>query len=681
MVRTLGAEGVAGVPARNSGFPRSPATLVVVEIGVGILRPAELEFTGKNSGSRAGKGVVMTGSEWRLAIDFGTSNTAASVVQGDGGVLVLRLGARSDAITSAVAVYNGEILAGEAAIQVAGIFPAASEPTPKRRLGENAVFLGGSVFDPVDLVAAVLRYVLNHAIRFAGGGVPSRVVLTHPEPWDAYMKQRLTAAAVCAGIPEQDLVLLPEPVAAAWHYAATSEIQAGAHIAVLDFGGGTCDAAVLKLSDTQAGRSFQVVSSGGIDPLGGHDFDAQLEKWVYSQLSAEGRTGLLQSLVAERAAADRAVLRDQVRGAKHALSFHSSAPIGVHSGDYEWVCTVTRHEFEQLIDSQISRAVELVQKVISDALPAMEELHRVYLTGGSSYIPALQTKLAELLPLKLGLMGDPKQVTSIGALQAPTPEQGPEEGQTQAPVARDRNKAADATDNAGAVTRPDITPNQPIPVQTSTAPASKPQGPGRSRKMLVAGGTVTAAVVLASAVVLSNALTGPGPAPTPSASAQACGGVSRGDLSASECELLNKSPSGTSLVAPESCISNPDPQGARSALVCDPASDSGFSPALQPKIYVYGYASPDALASSFELDIDSSSAAKGSITQPPAWEIWTLSGDTTTTQGRILSFTATDGSNVLEWTDEKALIKIRAESGATVDELYSWWQNKWKAAL
>ena len=367
----------------------------------------------------------MEGTPWRLAIDFGTSNTAAAVAPVAGSVRVLRLGTRSDAIPSCVAAYNNEILTGDAALQIAAIYPAAFEPTPKRRLGEEAVVLGDSVFDPVDLVAGVLAFVLGQAIRFVGGGFPSEVVLTHPEPWDEYLKGRLTAAAVAAGIPEQNLVLMAEPVAAGWHYAASADVGVGAHVAVLDFGGGTCDAAVLELAETADGQVFHVVASAGVDPLGGHDFDAQLEEWVYAQLAAEGKTELLQSLSSGRSSADKTVLRDQVREAKHALSFHGAAPIGVRSGGHEWVCTVTRDEFEQLIDSQLHRAVDLVQRVIRESLPSAQQLHRVYLTGGSSHIPALQARLEEILPMKLGLMGDPKEITSVGALQAPEPSRFP----------------------------------------------------------------------------------------------------------------------------------------------------------------------------------------------------------------------------------------------------------------
>lgn len=625
----------------------------------------------------------MTDGVWRLAIDFGTSNTAASMVQDDGGVMVLRLGTRSDAITSSVAVYNGELLAGEAAMQVAGISPSAFEPTPKRRLGEDAVVLGGNVFDPVDLVAAILGHVLRQAIRYAGGGYPSQVVLTHPEPWDLYMQQRLTAAAVRAGIPEPQIVLLSEPVAAAWHYASTSKIEPGAHIAVLDFGGGTCDAAVLRLSEARTGPMFEVVASAGIDPLGGHDFDAQLEKWVHVQLAEEGKTSLLESLAGQRAAADRAVLRDQVREAKHALSFHGSAPIGVRSGDHEWVCTVTRSEFEQLIDSNVNRAVNLVQEVINDALPSMEHLHRVYLTGGSSYIPALQLKLSELLPLKLGLMEDPKQVTSIGALQAPLVIERP------APNRITQDRGAEEDHDALSTAKHEEAPetllvansHQGSPRPERRSFITRPRREVRlSRRALIAAAAVTMAAIFATIAVLTNAWTGPETASQPSTSAQACNATLKSHLSADDCNLLSDHQSLSLLLNPESCSHNPESQGARSSIVCDAAGNSGFSRALQPKIFVYGYESAEALTASFEADVDNVGATKGSVTQPPAWETWRLETGTSDVQGQLLSSASNDGS-MLEWTDEKARLKLRAESSATIDMLYSWWQEKWKTAL
>lgn len=601
---------------------------------------------------------------WRLAIDFGTSNTTATISVGTEGVRVLRLGSRSDAVPSCVAVYNGEITTGEAALQVAGIHPAAFEPTPKRRLSENEVLLGGQVFDSTNLVAAVLRFVVAQAIRFVGGREPAEVVLTHPEAWDAYMKQRLMDAAVAAGIPEERLVLLPEPVAAAWHYASGPENQPGMYIAVLDFGGGTCDAAVLQLADTPQGPSYQVVSSDGIDPLGGHDFDTQLENWVYAQLAAEGKTKLLQGLRSEHAAADRAVLRDQIREAKHALSFHNSAPIGVRSGKHEWVCTVTRAEFEQLIAPQVDRAVELVHQVILRALPGVEQLHRVYLSGGSSYIPLLQSKLGEILPLKLGLMGDPKQVTSIGALQTPRPSQS-----TDGPIHHHSRKIsrwliAGGASLGAALIAAAIA--MAIPNEGGVSGAPPEPGPGTT--------TSTGAVS-------DSGNSGPPDTPTPTrtpssptttAGARLCGGIARPDLSTDECALLNSGIS-ASLISSESCTPDTEIGSAAAGISCQVDYSSVLTPSQLPLLGIYRYDTVNALDSTFSQYVKDLGAAERSVTQPPAWGDWEIEG---VPQGRIMGFVQ-DGVNHLVWTEDDALLEMWASSSeADLKQLYAWWQEE-----
>lgn len=633
----------------------------------------------------------MKGTPWRLAIDFGTSNSAAAVA-GPGGVSVLRLGTRSDAIPSCVAAYNGEIVTGEAALRIAGIYPAAFEPTPKRRLGEEEIVLGGTVCDPVDLVAAVLGFVLGQAERYVGGGSPAQVILTHPEAWDEYLQGRLGAAAVKAGIPEECLVLLPEPVAAAWHYAATSDVEVGAYVAVLDFGGGTCDAAVLELSQTAGERAFNVVASGGIDPLGGHDFDAQLEGWVFGQLASEGEDHLLEALKSERSAADRAVLRDQIREAKHALSFHGSAPIGIRSGEQERVSTVTRGEFEQLIEPQLNRAVQLVQDVIGQALPSVQQLHKVYLTGGSSHIPALQSKLNEVLPMKLGLMGDPKQVTSLGALEAPA-------ATILNPGAEHRPaSAADAGAAAGesAASERRVRRFSRGSRATSLLPSRKNSTDDRparfrpSKTALIGGGVLASAVLVASAFMLvpggaqqptsrgsSPSLGIPSSSGTSSAAAtvRECGGREQPGLSDGECNLLT-SANGLGLVNPASCTGNRDLADANFGLVCEPPASSNFSSTERPAIYVYGYPSSQALKTAFDAVVNKFDAVQGSAMKSPGWETWHLKDDQTqTVRGRVLG--ASDGgSNYLVWTEEEPLMEIWAISKeADISKLYSWWHR------
>ena len=90
---------------------------------------------------------------------------------------------------------------------------------------------------------------------------------------------------------------MPEPVAAATHYAqgfdqptarittTTSTVSATApsgdvvgdeYFAVYDLGGGTFDATVLCRSS----GGFEVLATGGIDPLGGFEFDNRLFNYL-----------------------------------------------------------------------------------------------------------------------------------------------------------------------------------------------------------------------------------------------------------------------------------------------------------------------------------------------------------------------------------------------------------------
>ena len=74
---------------------------------------------------------------------------------------------------------------------------------------------------------------------------------------------------------------VPEPEAAAWHYASQERIDPGALVGVYDLGGGTFDAAVLRRTDD----GFEILGTpDGIERLGGIDFDeavvAHVRRWV-----------------------------------------------------------------------------------------------------------------------------------------------------------------------------------------------------------------------------------------------------------------------------------------------------------------------------------------------------------------------------------------------------------------
>lgn len=359
---------------------------------------------------------------WRLSIDFGTSSTTAAVSGRDGRVFPLALEAHAFAIPSAVVAVEGELHTGPAATRLAAVNPDGYEGTPKRRIGEDEILLDGRTISPVTLVAAVLSRVYRTALRHHDGVAPAQVVLTHPEAWRGHRLERLRESAVAAGIGGDRIRLVSEPVAAAWHYARSRpESATGAPLAVLDFGGGTLDVALLSSERRDGQPRFRVIDQDGIDTLGGHDLDSALVRWTLEQLRSDSRTEMAEAVggVGSESLYDRLVLRDQVRQAKHSLSEHASAPIAVRASGQEWVGSVTRDEFVALIGADLDRAVGLLQRLLDRCGIAPADLATLFLTGGSTLIPELHVRLERLVPGRLATLDDPKLVTCLGALLVP----------------------------------------------------------------------------------------------------------------------------------------------------------------------------------------------------------------------------------------------------------------------
>lgn len=349
-----------------------------------------------------------------LAVDFGSSNTAAAFRDSRGGVHQISLSHNGWLMPSAVLYSTDRTLVGRTAVQGFLTDPDGYEPSPKRRLAEREIHLGPGIVAVTDLIAAVLREVVAKAQREMGS-LPDRVVLTHPDKWALPMQELLREAAVQAGLDGSEIRLISEASAAAWYYTVTRrELPVGARLAVFDFGAGTCDVAVL---DKQQDQTFSVIASDGVDGLGGYDLDARIHRWVRDQL-AQTDPQLADELAQPGAIASRLTLNDRIRDAKEALSEAPKAVIAVANGARTQLLTLTRDEFDHLISSDLDRAVDLTERVLADAqrIRPIDGKPTIYLTGGSSMIPAVHNRLRTLG--SLGELGDPKTVVSQGALHA-----------------------------------------------------------------------------------------------------------------------------------------------------------------------------------------------------------------------------------------------------------------------
>lgn len=450
--------------------------------------------------------MVVTSGAYLLAIDYGTTASVAAVSTGDRPELVV-VGSSPRVPSSVLCTEDGRLVAGEAALQQAAAAPGRVEWAPKRRLGDRTVLLGGQAVSPVDLVTATLSIIAEEVLRQHGGRPPDEVRLSYPARWAGTRTAALAEAAHRAGLGQVHLV--PEPVAAAIQLDA-DQVAAGAFVAVFDLGGGTLDTAVLR----RVADGFELAGvPGGIDRLGGEDFDERLYVHV-GELIGHRQPDAWEQL---RFGEDRSWqhlnhgLRAQVRAAKEALSTASDHALYV-GPPVDLELRVTRDELERLIAGDVRRAVDELMATLDRAGVAAGELAAVYLVGGSSRVPLVARELAERTGQVPVTWGDPKAVVALGAASAaPAMLVGSPGGAALPPppvatsgvvpdMGTGGGPAAWAVAGPTAVGRPPgLEPGSP-PIGpepdagTRAGGAARPAARGRSRQ-LVAAAVVVAAVI------------------------------------------------------------------------------------------------------------------------------------------------------------------------------------------
>jgi actin-like ATPase involved in cell morphogenesis len=463
---------------------------------------------------------------WILAIDFGTTSTAAAV-QADGTVSRVEVDG-SPRMPSLVfwregtgSTRSGRLVLGEEADELSSLAPWCLERTPKRRIGDEFMRLGEKELRVTDVIGAILRKVADEALRTRGGEPPSEVRLTYPARWSRPRLDKLREAARIAGFDAP--VFIPEPVAAAMHFAR-ERLTPGQYVAVYDLGGGTFDTAVLKRTED----AFEVVGRpGGDEELGGEDFDDRMYRYLGRQLPEDRWQSLRTSKERAWTQANRDFLR-QARRTKEYLSrsphseFYAAPPI-----DQE--LHASAETFRELIVSDLEATVVELERTIQSAGLEPSDLAAIYLAGGSSRIPLI----ARLIQRRLGqlpeYLDDPKSVVALGAASAPltasagsAPAPAAATGTVTAPpsdAARDDRTVTRPVPTGAAPPPPPATP--PPPPEPTAAPADPSPRPGSDgleavavakagpggvpgRRRLLAAALVAALVVVAAIVALTS---------------------------------------------------------------------------------------------------------------------------------------------------------------------------------
>jgi hypothetical protein len=351
-----------------------------------------------------------------LSVDLGTSNTVAVLSAHGRPPRVVDVDGASMMPSAVFAPESDQLVVGRDAERRARLDPARFEPNPKRRIDEGTLLLGDTVVPVTHALAAVLRRVADETSRQLGGKRPDEVRLTHPAQWGPVRRNVLLSAARQAGMGS-NLVLVPEPVAAAAHFASFpgQHLAPGQALAVYDLGAGTFDVAIVGA--TQNG--FVVLAEAGLPDLGGLDVDQALLEHVGRQVSQRDPSrwqNLLRPMSTGDRRAQRA-LREDVRAAKESLSRHPQIDLPLPE-PFEDVL-VTRVELEALIRPGMLRSVQLLAATIRSTGMTPDRLVGIYLVGGSSRIPVIATLIAEQLRVVPTSLDQPETAVALGAHHVP----------------------------------------------------------------------------------------------------------------------------------------------------------------------------------------------------------------------------------------------------------------------
>jgi len=252
-------------------------------------------------------------------------------------------------------------------------------------------------------------YASVRASGIVGPNEPLEAVLTWPANANGAQRHLTRSAFKDAGFSV--ISTLNEPSAAAIELAdrlvhgnRAKARQAKMTVAVFDLGGGTFDASVVRIH----AADYTVLSSAGIENLGGDDFDILLaelfcekSKIQFHSLSPFHRTMLLMHACREKERLST--------GQSRTLTLDPEE-IGL-SGD---PVKVTAAAYEKQLTNLIEPAVAKLEEVIKAA--GSDELETIYLVGGSSRLPLVSKLIASRFPkVKLFTTDKPFSATSMGA--------------------------------------------------------------------------------------------------------------------------------------------------------------------------------------------------------------------------------------------------------------------------
>ncbi len=260
-------------------------------------------------------------------------------------------------------------------------------------------------------VPEVAAHVLSHLKRMAEkqfADVVKQAVITVPANFTDAQRQATREAGRLAGLEVMRLVNEPTAAALAYGYGQRLDEQ----VAVFDFGGGTFDLSVLRIR----AEIFEVVASDGDFFLGGDDLDRALAEHLAADLNRIHHIDPRgQPLVMTRLTMAAEQIKCHLSTEEVAEGSIDSLVVEGQQKPLSLPFRVTRQQFENMITGYVDRTIEVCRQVLTHARIDPSQLSEIICVGGSTRVPMVRDKIANLFGRDPSLGINPDEVVAHGA--------------------------------------------------------------------------------------------------------------------------------------------------------------------------------------------------------------------------------------------------------------------------
>ena len=366
-----------------------------------------------------------------LGIDLGTTNSCAAVATPTGVEFIL--GQRAERVHPSVVAFpsSGGVVVGQDAKRYRLTEPQHVIHSAKRFIGQNIraplvqLALTGIRYKVVEgpnqqpivvvrdrrmtmpeISSHVLLHLKRNAERQLGASVTDAVI-TVPANFTDAQRTATKEAGRLAGLTVMRLINEPTAAALAYGFGRNQDQL----ICVFDFGGGTFDVSILRIK----GEVFEVLASDGDFFLGGDDLDRALAEVLAAECNRVLHFDPRQHPV---------LMMKLMMGAeaiKCHLSDNDAAEgeidgIDLPNGDVGSLpFSLTRQQFETLIDGYVNRTIEVTHQALAQAHLTPQHISDVLCVGGSTRIPLIRQRLAEVFNRAPNIKINPDEVVAQGA--------------------------------------------------------------------------------------------------------------------------------------------------------------------------------------------------------------------------------------------------------------------------